>query len=1321
MRKFFFSMKTLALTLALVVGGSAWAQITSLPFVADYSDTESPAPFGEPAFVTGNDAIGKVVAVVNGTAEASFAVDGGAYVLSNAEEVTVSFTMYNGWLGGGANNTFAVLNSDGVTLASLSYNANDCNIVDVTLAGKTVEDFVVFAGQGSVGSKGSNGYANDKQQGFIANTEEVKNNGVVTIKINSFGGVSLSFVGGKGNVNNTYSATVAEGTKLDLAKLTIANGSNNGDRATGYGDLTVTSRSMIKVSQDYSDGVADWKSDATDRYTVNINEGGYLTVDAVGNGNNGTTVTGSTVNGKAAAGENFTSSEDYTLSFDLQLTGGDNQATWFHINDAANTSKMEELPDNHVLSLNAAPKSTVWTINGNETQTIDLAKTTWYTFTLTKYGKDLFLSVAPTEGGDALLNQQKIAVNSTGGGLGNMVFQTKRYYAYMAIDNVVLRDVVESIDIPATPVYTYTVKYETEDGEQVKESVEREEYEGVELAILDEDKETVVVGKSQYTYISDDAEGQTAAADGSTVITVLFEKTTVSDYVVKYVTADGTELQEATTHKNALVDTEVTASAGEMSKILVDGVIYNYASGNESITVAEDEAKNVITLVFAPIEDVTGYYLATYETGSTNWTAGTGGRYTPIIVNGSSIADRVVEDGEPVAFANKTRFTTVDQSAGSRNNNGGAVNLASLGIDQIDYTFEAKLLLGSSNDQAGTNFLVKNLAGDANILAIQQINEKGTTTWTVNGETTVVLPNSGTYTGETNNNLNNYSWYDFKVTVYKGYTFVTITDEEGNAILDKEQVATSALTYGVGALQFNSSRYYANFGIDDILVRSVANDDIPDGFSTVAVTVNYVDAEGKTVKPSDTVEFAPGEVVTLTSAYTSDFKVDAEGAVWTAESESAPVKKYIYESDNSEEVVAEEGAEVNVVFRGVGSRRVAMRYQYQDAETNEMMTKNAAGTNLPFFYDSNVAGDILFEGDVQRVYYPYYLLVDGYLYKTGANGGDADHYDYTVPEGTSTLSLSPITWTPATEIVVKKGEEGEEDVEEEVFITNAVFAEESENIPGMTVVKDQYTKIRQANGAAGSAIGGDVLVTTLMPGKYTITTASRSGTTNFLVDGNVVCTVSTSGTVTTVTSEEFEVTKPTALYIQEQTATTQYSDYVLIRKTGDVEDASYVVLSNYALACDGAYDEDDAVTVVVTYDAEIVGSYAESFMLNADFAYTVTDAEGKEVTSGSKNPFEVSAGTLNIYVSNLQPETEYTITITGVEVTDFDMETYDIVTVYTEEGELPSLTFKTGIPTGIANVEAAPAVKADGKYLENGQIVIYRGGVKYNAAGAVIR
>ena len=963
--------------------------------------------------------------------------------------------------------------------------------------------------------------------------------------------------------------------------------------------------------------------------------------------------------------------------------------------------------------------------------------------------------------------------------------------------------------------YDYTVKFVDQNGDPVKDDVIRSAEEGEALSVEVDDKETIINGKTQYTYVSDDAAERTVDDEG-VVLTITYNKTTVANYVVNYLNSSNDTIQTATTHKNVVVGTKVAATAGELSKILAEGTFYNYASGNDSIVVAEDESLNVINLVFAAEEGVTGYFLKTYEDGSNDWTAGTSGRYTPINVNGSGITFRygtrvdhqaildslgnavldslgqptykdvtVTDSTNVIEFGNKTRFLGVDQ--GSRNNNGGAVNHATLGVDQNDFTFEAKVLLGSSNDQAGTNFLIKNYANNANILEVRQ-NGKNSTKWYINGDTIVDLPNSNTYTGTTLDNLTNYLWYNFKVTVFKGYTFVAITDQNGDAVLDRTIVPTSALTYGVGPLQFNSSRYYANFGIDDIVVRSVTEDDIPAGFDPVVIAVNYVDSLGNVLKPAGTVEFNKGDAIALTSAYTADFKLDSLGNVWTSESATEPVSKYIYVSDNSSSFTADEGVSVNVVFRPATSRRILFRPQIQ--LTNGTITsKNAAGTNIPLFYDSNKAGDKLFENDVLTYYYPYYLLVDGLLYKTAANGGNDAHGTYTVSAGTNTQTFSPITWTPATETVDSA----------EVQISNAVFAEETENIEGITVVKDGYTVIRMANGAAGSAIGGDVLVTTLQPGKYTLTTATRSGTTNFTLNGEVVATISSSGTVATITSDEFTVGAPTPLYIAEQANTNSYSDYILIRKTGDVEvynitlaevengeivlpatatpgdeviitanategyelaevtvtgtsgetyevetdewegttyfvmpaeavtvtatfQQAYVRLSDYAVATDGEFDEDDDVKVVLTYNADIVGSYAESFMLDAQFAYEVREvATGEIVVSSTKNPVNVADGTLNIYISDLQPQTQYSITITGVSVTDFDLSTFESVDVFTETATLASQTFTTGLPTGIANVEAAPAQKADGKYLENGQIVIYKNGVKYNAAGAVIR
>jgi len=173
---------------------------------------------------------------------------------------------------------------------------------------------------------------------------------------------------------------------------------------------------------------------------------------------------------------------------------------------------------------------------------------------------------------------------------------------------------------------------------------------------------------------------------------------------------------------------------------------------------------------------------------------------------------------------------------------------------------------------------------------------------------------------------------------------------------------------------------------------------------------------------------------------------------------------------------------------------------------------------------------------------------------------------------------------------------------------------------------------------------------------------------------------------------------------------------------------AYVKLSDVAVTVDPAFVYDpefgDQIIATITYNSEIKGSYAESEMLNAQFDYEVKDASGNVVATGTKNPQNVSDDKVTAYIDGLAENTTYTINITGVEVTDFDLATFESVVVFKQviglDGNpLATATFTTGLPTGI---EAAPAaedgVKPDGKYLENGKIVIYKNGNKYDASGA---
>jgi hypothetical protein len=216
--------------------------------------------------------------------------------------------------------------------------------------------------------------------------------------------------------------------------------------------------------QDYEDNgvVSDWTSGEASRYTVSINESNnnhYVSVAAVGTGSNGTAITSNIVKGKIKAGNDFESSEDFTMIFDLQLTGGNGQVSSWYINDASDVVGQYNAYSSPIFALKAtAANSTSWIINDNANQTITLDKSTWYTFKITKSGLFLYLTVTKTEDNSVVFTRSAIDVKSAKGGLGRMLFDTKRYYSAMAFDNLILRNIQEG-DVPVGNIYTVTLTF----------------------------------------------------------------------------------------------------------------------------------------------------------------------------------------------------------------------------------------------------------------------------------------------------------------------------------------------------------------------------------------------------------------------------------------------------------------------------------------------------------------------------------------------------------------------------------------------------------------------------------------------------------------------------------------------------------------------------------------------------------------------------------------------------------------------------------------------------------------------------------------------
>ena len=219
-------------------------------------------------------------------------------------------------------------------------------------------------------------------------------------------------------------------------------------------------------SQDYEgkDAAVDWATSTKDRYTPilqTVDNNTFLTVDQTQRQNNGCSLTNSSV--KVAAGT------DFTITLDLKL-GSHNDvkktSTVFTIKDAENSSAIFSLAD-------AGASSTKWIVNGDNDLQLDLPGTgktadVWYTFKVTRKGNITYLTVTNTKTDDVVLERTAIKTLSEKGGVGKMTFDTSRYFANLAIDNVVVRSLTGD-DAPATPVFTVVTKYQLEDGTVIAE------------------------------------------------------------------------------------------------------------------------------------------------------------------------------------------------------------------------------------------------------------------------------------------------------------------------------------------------------------------------------------------------------------------------------------------------------------------------------------------------------------------------------------------------------------------------------------------------------------------------------------------------------------------------------------------------------------------------------------------------------------------------------------------------------------------------------------------------------------------------------------
>ena len=136
-------------------------------------------------------------------------------------------------------------------------------------------------------------------------------------------------------------------------------------------------------------------------------------------------------------------------------------------------------------------------------------------------------------------------------------------------------------------------------------------------------------------------------------------------------------------------------------------------------------------------------------------------------------------------------------------------------------TFNVKL--GASNNRTETAFNIYDGSNSGLILSLAE-GSAGATAWIINGGTQTATVSAGG-----GKSLNELSWIFVQVTFIAGEnakTYLTLKDEQNNIIdgFDKTEIPTLSVAGGLGKMTFVTSRYLANFAIDNVLVCDVVND-----------------------------------------------------------------------------------------------------------------------------------------------------------------------------------------------------------------------------------------------------------------------------------------------------------------------------------------------------------------------------------------------------------------------------------------------------------------------------------------------------------------
>lgn len=288
----------------------------------------------------------------------------------------------------------------------------------------------------------------------------------------------------------------------------------------------------------------------------------------------------------------------------------------------------------------------------------------------------------------------------------------------------------------------------------------------------------------------DDVNGTSVSAAnalsvGDTVATGTIGTTEVTAVAVSAVSAGDTEIPVKITYDG-------DAPTGKVTLTTADGVATSSVSATQT-----DIAHFATGLLYS--EDFS-------DQSTTSWTTSVSGRFDPVILS---------EDDN--------YYLSVNQS--NRNNNGATVtgsifDSSTISAAGTSYVLSFDLKVSSSTNQTATEFSVGTLF---------DLKETGTsvTTWTLNSDSEKIVSLPDTNKGNSAYTITDVPWYTVTIKRSSAGAAVSIvaktsgeavTLSDGTtAVTDLDSIATAS-TGTIGAVKFVSSRYMANFAIDNIVL-----------------------------------------------------------------------------------------------------------------------------------------------------------------------------------------------------------------------------------------------------------------------------------------------------------------------------------------------------------------------------------------------------------------------------------------------------------------------------------------------------------------------